>query len=117
MVSGHDARAGHHGAPALGPVGLQRKRSTPRKATPARVEKGTPQAMKRPEIRRFRGVWRLSRDGVPFGPKFTEKHRAVRHALDLAELERVAVAQRRRADLGPALAATIQQIRGRKAPK
>lgn len=72
--------------------------------------------MKRPEIRRFRGVWRLSRDGVPFGPKFTEKHRAVRHALDLAELERVANAQRRRADLGPALAATIQQIRGRKAP-
>ena len=72
--------------------------------------------MKRPEIRRFRGVWRLSREGVPFGPKFSEKHRAVRHALDLAELERVAVAQRRRADLGPVLAATIQQIRGRKAP-
>lgn len=117
MVSDHHARAWHHGAIPMGAVGSNRQRSTPGKTAPPCSQKGTPQAMKRPEIRRFRGVWRLSRDGVPFGPKFTEKHRAVRHALDLAELERVALAQRRRADLGPVLAATIQQIRGRGAPK
>lgn len=68
--------------------------------------------MRRPEVRRYRSGWRLVREGVPFGPSFENKHEAIRHRLDLAELERIAA--ERRSGFAAALESVISRIGGRR---
>ncbi len=69
--------------------------------------------MKRIEVARVRGSWRVLRSGEPFGPRFTKKSDAIRHSLDLEHLEDCAANTRKLNAIGPRLFQALRRAAGR----